>query len=190
MVAPLPFQQQHHQKMTRMKHRTLQVGWLWPLFFLVVTLFSTTEKKDDQIKYIYLVRHAEKDLTDTTDNPALTPAGESRAQRLVSEFESIHLDQIFSTSYQRNMNTVAPLAKEKNLTIENYAWKEYECLIKKLKEGDNQSILICGHGDNLIPMIELLGGKSPLKSLGPNEYDKLFKITYHPQKTKVKIWSY
>ncbi len=154
-------------------------------------LFSATNKKDDQTKYIYLVRHAEKDLKDTTDNPPLTPAGEERAQRLMKEFESIELDQIFSTRYQRNMNTVRPLAEKKNKSIEIYEWKDYENLVNKIKSSASQSILICGHGDNLIPIIELFGGKSPLKELGHFEYDKLFKITYHTKKkTTVKMWTF
>ena len=60
----------------------------------------------------------------------------------------------------------------------------------KIKSTASNSILICGHGDNLLPIIALFGGKSPLKQLGHNEYDKLFKITYHPKKTKVKMWTY
>ena len=155
-----------------------------------VLLFSATNKKEDQTKYIYLVRHAEKDLTDSTDNPPLTPEGEARAQRLVEEFAAIELDQIFSTRYERNMNTVRPLAEKKNKSIETYLWKDYENLVMKIKSTASNSILICGHGDNLLPIIALFGGKSTLKQLGHNEYDKLFKITYHPKKTKVKMWTY
>lgn len=161
-------------------------------FLILMTSISliSSKGKENESKFIYLVRHAEKDLTDTIDNPPLTPEGEARAQRLMAEFESIHLDQIFSTRYERNVKTVEPLAKSKKVAIEPYEWKEYEGLIKKIKEGNSTSILICGHGDNLIPMIVLLGGKSPLEELGHSEYDKLFKITYHPQKTKVKMWTY
>ena len=156
-----------------------------------ITLMSIETKKDEQTKYIYLVRHAEKDLTDSTDNPPLTPEGELRAQRLVKEFESIEFDQIFSTYYQRNMNTVRPLAEKKNKSIEIYEWKEFENLVNNIKSSASKSILICGHGDNLIPIIELFGGKSPLKELGHFEYDKLFKITYNPKKkTTVKMWSF
>lgn len=163
---------------------------LLAIVFATPSLMSGICKKNDSVKYIYLVRHAEKDLTDSTNNPPLTAAGEARAQKLVSEFESIQLDQIFSTPFQRNMNTVGPLAKAKNLSVETYQWNNYENLVGKIKQTNSSSILICGHSDILIPMIELFGGKSPVSEIGHNEYDKIFKIIYQPKKTKVKMWKY
>lgn len=144
-------------------------------------------RKQDNLKTIYIVRHAEKDLTDPTDNPPLTSIGEERAQKLALDFKHIKIDQIYSTSYIRNMSTVAPLAAEKGITVENYTWHETSTLISTIKANEKSNILICGHGDNILPMIELLGGKSPVTELGYNEYDKLFKVIYGGKKTKVEM---
>lgn len=52
--------------------------------FLSSILFSSCSENPIEPKVIYLVRHAEKDLADTTDNPALTAAGVERSNQLVN----------------------------------------------------------------------------------------------------------
>lgn len=139
---------------------------------------------------VYLVRHAEKNLTDTTDNPPLTTDGEKRAQQLVEEMKGIELAAIFSTEYDRNLNTVKPLAISRNIEIRTYSWHDWQPILDEIKKKSGENFLICGHGDNLLPMIEYLGGEKPLASLGKHEYDNIFKITLSDKKTEVEVIKY
>jgi hypothetical protein len=58
------------------------------------------------------------------------------------------------------------------------------------KKHAGKTVLICGHGDNLLPMIEYLNGKRPQESLGPHEYDKIFKVDYFKNSAVVTVIKY
>lgn len=157
---------------------------------LLVSAFSSC-KTDQQESTIYLVRHAEKIKTDTTDNPALTPEGAARAQRLVQEFSETQLKGIFSTSYIRNMETVRPLADAQGLSIGSYEPHGFQPLLDSLRQQAGAAFLICGHSNTLMPMIEYLGGEKPAESLEENEYDKIFRIGLSGEgAAKVEISTY
>lgn len=180
-----------------MKQPLLKANPFFSVLLLALNLIllpACQEKRSSQATYhqdtttIYLVRHAEKDLADKGEDPALIPEGQARALRLLEELEAVPLHAIYSTRFQRNMNTVKPLAEKKNLSIEQYEWHGYEALMQGLPEKHwGETILICGHGDNLLPMIRLLGAAPPLDSLGAYEYDKLFKVSLSKQDTSVQM---
>lgn len=139
---------------------------------------------------VYFVRHAEKDLTDTTENPPLTQIGYDRAQKLVTEFNDVEINAIYSTSFDRNMNTVKPLADQRKISILNYDWYEYHSVLDKIKGEVGNVYLICGHGDNILPMIEYLGGKRPIESLAKHEYDRIFKVVIAGEDVTVEMKQY
>lgn len=161
------------------------------LFLLpLIAITLLTACSDEPVSVVYIIRHAEKDLTDTTDNPALTPAGEERAQRLVGEIGDVELDGIFSTAFDRNMNTVKPLAEAKKVAIENYEWHNWQPVVDKIKQQPGKNFVICGHGDNMLPMITAFGGRAPVDSLGKHEYDKIFRLELRADTTMVEMTSY
>lgn len=140
----------------------------------------TNKAKEDSattVKTIYLVRHAEKDLTDTTGNPLLTREGKIRADKLKNILLEKGIETIYSTHYERNMNTVRPLANALELPIQNYRWTQWQSMVDSIQASDKETFLICGHGDNILPMIRALGAKPPLEKLQKHEYDKLFIVT-------------
>jgi phosphohistidine phosphatase SixA len=133
--------------------------------------------QQDINRTVYLVRHAEKDLTDKTDNPPLTQIGVQRAMNLADVLKDEEIAAIFSTPLQRTTQTVYPLSDEKKVKIEFYEWNDYKGLKKKINNLKSEgAVVICGHGNNLLPMIKTLGSESPLDSLGHEEYDKIFKV--------------
>jgi 2,3-bisphosphoglycerate-dependent phosphoglycerate mutase len=144
-----------------------------------------------ELKVVYLVRHAEKDLRDSTDNPPLTPAGVARAQALATLLADSNIQQIFSTRYIRNRLTVQPLAQQLDLPIETYRWHEWQPLIGQIETAAPGSrFLICGHGDNLLPLIEALGAIPPLAELAEHEYDKLFRVSIGPDSSQASVQTF
>lgn len=58
---------------------------------------------------VILVRHAER-AADPQGDPALTPAGEQRAQALAQALAGLRVNAILTTPYRRTRDTAAPLA--------------------------------------------------------------------------------
>ncbi len=133
---------------------------------------------------VYLVRHAEKDMTDpSAKNPPLTPAGVTRAQHLAQKFGSVRFDAIYSTDFERSRNTVKPVADAQKTRVTTYEWHDYAGVQQLLEKNKGKTLLLCGHGDNILPIIKNAGAKPPMDSLGTNEYDKLFKLLIRPDGT-------
>ena len=157
--------------------------------FIVLSsfIFISCSNTQTSSKVIYLVRHAEKDLTDTTDNPALTIEGIERSNQLVKTLGSIDLNGFYSTKYQRNLNTLKPLANSNQKEIQIYEWHDWKSMLEEIKKSKQKNFIICGHGDNLLPMIVDLGGTQPMGKLGHEEYDNLFKVVISSDKTVVEV---
>lgn len=157
---------------------------------IVSLIFISACTSHTESTIFYLVRHAEKDLTDTTDNPALTKEGYERAEKLKNELKEIQINGIFSTSFQRNINTVKPLAESKNLSISTYEWTVWQPMLDTLSTKKGESFVICGHGDNLLPMITYLGAQKPFEELGKHDYDNIFKVILSEKKSEVEVMKY
>lgn len=157
--------------------------YILTLSFLAI-LVSCNSTLPDQT--VYLVRHAEKDNTDQTDNPPLVQEGHDRAQRLHELMEDVNLSKVLSTEYDRNVNTVKPIVDSRGVELEIYEWYEWQGPVQAIKNREG-SFLICGHGDNLLPMIEFLGGDKPMEELGEHEYDNLFKVVRKNGQVNVEV---
>lgn len=147
--------------------------------FLIIILFTSTliscnNEKDQTI--IYLVRHAEKDTTVDQYNPPLISEGVERSKHLAQELKDENITYIYSTKFDRTINTVKPLSKAINKDIHTYEYHKWQVMLDSLKTISGTHV-ICGHSDNLLPMIEYLGADVGKEKLGHNEYDNLFKVT-------------
>ena len=68
---------------------------------------------------IYFIRHAEPDFSIEEDAlRPLTPKGMSASKKLVAFFDAIRIDNIVSSPYKRAIDTINPLAEERDLNIE------------------------------------------------------------------------
>lgn len=154
------------------------------LLLFISTLFSCDNAKEQTT--IYLVRHAEKDTTVDQYNPPLIEAGFQRAEKLKEELSDYDIQYIFSTKFQRNMSTVKPLANFTDKEVHQYEYHKWQNMLDSLKTIPGVH-LICGHGDNLLPMINYLGADIGKKKLGHNEYDNLFKVTIEEEKVSGEV---
>lgn len=154
--------------------------------FILQNCGDTTQ----EITTIYLVRHAEKDLTDSTDNPPLTEVGYQRADNLATTLKDVHFNGLFSTDLHRTKNTLLPLAQQQNITIVDYPYYDWQTMLDSLKITYQKNYLIGGHGDNLLEMIDYLQARRPQPSLGKHEYDNIFKVSISKDSSWVDVIKY
>jgi phosphohistidine phosphatase SixA len=153
---------------------------LLTLFFLLFSL-TTISAQQKGATVVYLVRHAEKDLSNPGDkNPPLTEQGKIRAQHLAEKLKKEKIEAIYSTKFDRTMSTVKPLSEQKKLAINEYYGVDYESLKKMVEANKGKTLVICGHSDNLIPIIKSLGSTPPVEKIADDEYDNLFKVIITP----------
>ncbi|NDK54613.1 SixA phosphatase family protein [Pontibacter fetidus] len=128
---------------------------------------------------VYVVRHAEKVTTDTTDqDPALTPAGEARAKALATYLKGKKVDAVYSTKYKRNSLTVKPLAEANKLTINTYEAHDFNALKQQILQNNaGKTVVVVGHSNTILPIVEALGAKKPFAEVADSKYDHIFKVT-------------
>lgn len=154
-------------------------------YFLLV-LFALTVLSCEPPKEVttyYLIRHAEKDRTDANNrNPNLTEEGHKRAKNWSEYFKEIPLDEVYSTKYNRTMQTAQPTAESKGLTIKNY---DPRTLYNLQFETDtyNKSVLIVGHSNTtpvfanqIINKHDENNNRKPYPNMDDNDNASLFKI--------------
>ena len=117
--------------------------------FLFILLFSCNNI-DLECSTYYLIRHAEKVRLDPDNkDPELNDAGQNRAIVWQEYFNDLDIDKVYSTNYNRTMQTVHPFASANELEIIQYSPSKinYEDFLGSTI-GDN--VLIVGHS-NTIP---------------------------------------
>ncbi|MDB5261329.1 MAG: phosphoglycerate mutase [Adhaeribacter sp.] len=152
---------------------------------------QTTESQDGTTT-IYLVRHAEKDTRNPNDqDPDLTETGRKRALALKAYLQGVKVDGLFSTPYKRNQKTLQPLAQGR--PIQFYESHNYALLRDKiLSEFKGKTVVVVGHSNTVLPIIEAFGAKKPIKEITDSDYDNIFRLTVSPQgkaKATVKKFS-
>jgi len=159
---------------------------LKPLFSFLICLglFScnTSEKntgipKDPTVSSFYLIRHAEKDRSDSTNiDPELMQKGLDRAIRWAEVFDDIPLDAIYSTNYERTIMTAAPTSVKKDIDIQYYDPRELDVQAFKM-ENEGLNVLIVGHSNTTPKFVNELLGEEKYEPLEDSDNSNLFIVT-------------
>ena len=149
------------------------------LLFIVLISCNSNIKKEETAATTtyYLIRHSEKIRTDTSNkNPSLNEIGLKRAEKWAEYFKNIHLDAVYSTNYNRTMQTSKPTAESKKLAIINYNPKNmYDSVFQKNSEG--KTVLVVGHSNTTPAFANKILGKKKFKDLDDKDNSSLFIIT-------------
>ena len=138
---------------------------------------SAKSKTKPVLTTVYLVRHAEKDSTSDPADPTLSALGQVRAQALRQTLARHRPVALFTTDTKRTRATLAPLAEALKLEPQVYDAKQTTALaVRILKEYKDKPVVVVGHSNTLLPLIESLGGTAPVDAIADNEYDYLFTI--------------
>ena len=89
--------------------------------FILFFIFFSVDVSSQECSEFFLIRHAEKDRTNSeNNNPKLNEIGKERSLKWSEVFKNIELDKIYSTNYYRTIETVTPVSKKFNLGITLY----------------------------------------------------------------------
>lgn len=126
---------------------------------------------------VYLVRHAEKDSTSDRADPTLSPLGQTRALALRQTLVRHHPAALFTTDTKRTRATLAPLVEALKLEPQVYDPRRGRDLTDRiLKEYAGKSVVIVGHSNNVLSLIDDLGATPPVEEIGEKDYEYLFTV--------------
>jgi broad specificity phosphatase PhoE len=145
------------------------------LTVFVFALFSACTS--NKVTRYYLIRHAEKDRTNTTNkNPNLNSDGMLRAEKWAKYFEKIELDAVYSSDYKRTQQTAIPAAKSKGLIVQSYnPSKMYDSIFKKNTKG--KIVLVVGHSNTTPVFANTILGQKKYKNMADNDNASLYIVT-------------
>jgi len=125
---------------------------------------------------VYVVRHAEKDLTPGLADPPLTAAGQARAQALPAALgRRARPAALFTTDTRRTRATLAPLAAATGLVPQVYD-APVALAARVRQEFAGRTVVVVGHSNTLLPLVAALGAPPPVAAIGDAEYDHLFVV--------------
>ncbi|WNW02360.1 phosphoglycerate mutase family protein [Tenacibaculum sp. HL-MS23] len=146
------------------------------IFTATLGLLSSCALEETNTTY-YLIRHAEKDRTDKSNkNPNLNKKGKERAKKWSEYFKDINLNAVYSTNYNRTIQTAKPTADSKKLDIINYDpsnmfSKDFE------KETTGKTVLIVGHSNTTPQFANKIIKSEVYESMDDNDNASLFIIS-------------
>ena len=148
------------------------------ILFIYVVLYSTfiVAQENENTTY-YFIRHAEKIRTNKTNkNPDLTKQGTCRAENWSVVFESVDFDIIYSTKYNRTIQTATPTALKKQLEIQYYSPSNlYDVDFKAKTKG--KTVLVVGHSNTTPQFVNDILGKHIYENIDDSNNDNLYIVT-------------
>ncbi len=143
---------------------------------LVFAYFATFSRP---ITTIIVVRHAEKNIEPTNQDPDLSTAGQARAQELARMFGNAGVNAIYATQYKRTQETVKPLADRLGLSVNVVDSKQTKELVRQiLTNHRGQTIFVAGHNNTTPEIVNALGGGN-FPVIPENEFDNMFIVTVY-----------
>ena len=144
--------------------------------FILLILFSVDLEGQDCAE-IYLIRHAEKDRSDLKNkNPHLNKLGKDRALKWVEVFKNVEFDKIFSTNYNRTIETATPISLDKKIEISIYSPSKIDYESFKSKTS-GEKVLVVGHSNTIPFFVNGLIDKEVYQQIDDLNNANLYKVT-------------
>lgn len=150
---------------------------LFPVLLLVLCFVSGTVAAQGR-KTILLVRHAEKDTSTfaNQNDPALTKIGSERAARLAKKLRKYKVGAVYSTNFQRTLNTARPTAERRGVTVQTYDAKKPDELLDQIMKSKTKRFLIVGHSNTIPDLANKIVKKEVFSDLNDEEYGVIYLI--------------
>lgn len=129
-----------------------------------------------QANTIYLLRHFEKQTVSKQDSKdvSLTKNGALAADALAVFLQHKNIQQIFSTSYKRTRESVAPSAKQLGLVVQAYDPTDLSAAATMI-EATNKNSVIVGHSNTTPELFALLGCYEV--SMSEHDYNQIYVVS-------------
>jgi len=157
------------------------------LFILSLVGCSFNLFAQESLTTFILIRHAEKDLTQSTNDPDLSAEGKSRSFRLVALLNETDVSAIYSTPYKRTRQTVDPLAARKNLTVNEYNASSEDDIDSMLTLHRGGTIVVSGHSNTIPWFANKLLGMEKYRPLEDGDYDNVWIINVSDKGKHAKL---
>jgi 2,3-bisphosphoglycerate-dependent phosphoglycerate mutase len=157
------------------------------IFSLLLLAVCLTVGVKAQTSTYILVRHAEKEAG---QDPALTAAGELRAQKLLEVLKDYSPDVIYSSNYLRTRSTVTPLAKKFGKEIQIYNPGKQAEFAAQLLEQKGKTIVVAGHSNTVPALANLLLQEKTYADLDDSVYNQFWIVTVTNGKATAKVVTY
>ena len=129
------------------------------------------EEQKPLVTTIFVVRHAEK-----TPEQLISPIGEQRAKALAAFMALQNVGGVYSTDTQRTRKTAEPTANAANVKVQKYKPEPGRTWCADVaKKHAGQSVLIVGHSNTVVPIVNNFGAKMTHK-IDHDEYHSLFIV--------------
>ncbi|MCP4178431.1 MAG: histidine phosphatase family protein [bacterium] len=156
------------------------------VFVLLTFQFAVTAQESDELFTIYLIRHAEKELSaDNPKDPPLTECGKMRAESIADFLKKVDMKAIYSTDYNRTRSTAQPTAESKGLELTIYdpfdLNKFAELLLKRKEDA-----LVVGHSNTTGVLAGLLAGKE-IGSFDETIYNQIYQVVIYKETGRLHI---
>jgi broad specificity phosphatase PhoE len=131
---------------------------------------------------IFIVRHAEKEASDTLaammkTDPPLTEAGRIRAEALMEVLKDQAIGYIFATNTIRTKATAEPTRAYFKLVTQPYRGAPDSAFIKEVLSL-KKNVLIVGHSNTVDDLVNKISGKVLVPADLPDQaYDNLYMLT-------------
>jgi 2,3-bisphosphoglycerate-dependent phosphoglycerate mutase len=128
---------------------------------------------------VWIVRHAEKDLKNPSDpDPALSLAGQDRAKELATLLLQKRVLAVYSTPFKRSRQTAEPTAYGHGVTVKTYDPADLaEFAASVLRQHKGGAVVVVGHSNTVLELVEAFGIKRPIEVLSEDDYDYVFTVT-------------
>ena len=122
----------------------------------------------------YFIRHAEK--VDNSKNPDLSSSGFKRAEVWNKIFSEVAFDEIYTTDYNRTLQTASPTAAAKNIQVKIYDPKNEVIEIFK-KETLGKKVLIVGHSNTIPKFVNQIINQNSYTDIEDTTFGNLYIVT-------------
>ncbi len=146
------------------------------VFTTLTDTVTLTQFINDTATTFILVRHAE--TTGIGSDPGLSTAGQTRSDELRRIMDNVSLAAVFSTNFNRTMQTAQVTADDKMLTVDIYdPFNLNQFVDNTLEEYHTEKVLVVGHSNTTPSLLNVLVGANIYSDLPESEYDNLYVVT-------------
>jgi len=135
-----------------------------------------TTNNDEEVTTYYMIRHSEKDRSDTQNsNPNLNPNGKERAERWATYFNDKNIDAVYSTNYNRTIQTATPTADAYGLEVKFYDPSSmYDQ--RFIEETSGKNIVVVGHSNTTPQFVNAILGEKRYTDLDDSDNATIFIV--------------